>query len=142
MEEYTSSVLSFFSKCANDVTTTRVVTCYPNQKPWLNAEVRALLKARAGGASALREVRKGLTAGIVRAKATYTQKIQGHFTTNDPRRIWKGIKRITDYNTRDAQCRRDPSLSDELNRFYSRFEDPDTPPAPDLHHHPVTRPSV
>ncbi|KAM4723422.1 uncharacterized protein FYW61_014177 [Anableps anableps] len=42
----TPPVLGFIFKCADDVTTTRTVTCYPNQKPWLSAEVRALLKAR------------------------------------------------------------------------------------------------
>ncbi len=67
-------------------------------------------------------------AGIAKAKATYARKIQGHFTSNDPRSMWKGIKCIMDYNTRDAQCPRDPSLPDALNRFYARFEDPDTPP--------------
>ena len=82
LEEYTSSVLGFISKCADDVTTTRTVTCYPNQKPWLNAEVRALLKARnaafrAGEASALREARKRLTAGIARAKATIRPENSG-----------------------------------------------------------------
>ncbi|XP_062394808.1 ribonuclease inhibitor-like isoform X2 [Sardina pilchardus] len=46
LEEYTSSVLGYISKCTDDVTTTKTITCYPNQKPWLNAEVRGLLKAR------------------------------------------------------------------------------------------------
>ncbi len=133
LEEYTSSVLGFISKCADDVVITRTVTCFPNQKPWLNAEVRALLKSRdaafrAGEASALKVARKELMAGIAKAKATYARKIQGHFTSNDPRSMWKGIKCIMDYNTRDAQCPRDPSLPDALNRFYARFEDPDTPP--------------
>ncbi len=133
LEEYTSSVLGFISKCADDVAITMTVTCFPNQKPWLNAEVRALLKSRdaafrAGEASALKVARKELMAGIAKAKATYARKIQGHFTSNDPRSMWKGIKCIMDYNTRDAQCPRDPSLPDALNRFYARFGDPDTPP--------------
>ncbi len=83
---------------------------------------------RAGEASALKVARKELMAGIAKAKATYAWKIQGHFTSNDPRSMWKGIKCIMDYNTRDAQCPRDPSLPDALNRFYARFGDPDTPP--------------
>jgi len=32
LEEYISSVLCFISKCADDVSTTRTVTRYPNQK--------------------------------------------------------------------------------------------------------------
>ncbi|KAI3351519.1 hypothetical protein L3Q82_020375 [Scortum barcoo] len=110
------------------------VTEYPNQKPWLNAEVRSLLKARdaafrSGDRLALRAARRQLTAGVKRAKAAYAQRIQGHFTSNDPRSMWRGIKCITDYNTRDAQCPRDPSLPDALNNFYARFDDPNTSPS-------------
>ncbi|KAI3361850.1 hypothetical protein L3Q82_002181 [Scortum barcoo] len=121
LEEYTSAVLGYISKCTEDVTSTRTVTDYPNQKPWLNAEVRSLLKAsrdaafRSGDRLALRAARRQLTAGVKRAKAAYAQRIQGHFTSNDPRSMWRGIKCITDYNTRDAQCPRDPSLPDALS---------------------------
>lgn len=31
---------------ANDVTIATIVICYPNQRPWLKAEVRALLKTK------------------------------------------------------------------------------------------------
>ncbi|KAI3376028.1 hypothetical protein L3Q82_016561 [Scortum barcoo] len=68
---------------------------------------------------ALRAARRQLTAGVKRAKAAYAQRIQGHFMSNDPRSMWRGIKCITDYNTRDAQCPRDPSLPDALNNFYT-----------------------
>ncbi|KAI3368601.1 hypothetical protein L3Q82_025606 [Scortum barcoo] len=91
LEDYTSAVLGYISKCTEDVTSTRTVTEYPNQKPWLNAEVRSLLKARdaafrSGDRLALRAARRQLTAGVKRAKAAYAQRIQGHFTSNDPRR--------------------------------------------------------
>ncbi|KAI3375523.1 hypothetical protein L3Q82_003844 [Scortum barcoo] len=43
--------------------------------------------------------------------------------------MWRGIKCTTDYNTRDAQCPRDPSLPDALNNFYARFDDPNTSPS-------------
>uniref|UniRef100_A0A3B3H7K8 Reverse transcriptase domain-containing protein n=1 Tax=Oryzias latipes TaxID=8090 RepID=A0A3B3H7K8_ORYLA len=133
LEDYASGVLGYISKCTEDVTSTRTVTDYPNQKPWLNTEVRALLKHRnaafqSGDKVALRAARRELHAGVRRAKAAYAQRIQGHFTSNDPRSMWKGIKCITDYNTRDAQCPEDPSLPDALNLFYSRFEDSNTAP--------------
>ncbi|KAI3359460.1 hypothetical protein L3Q82_013774 [Scortum barcoo] len=74
LEDYTSAVLGYISKCTEDVTSTRTVTDYPNQKPWLNAEVRSLLKARdaafrSGDRLALRAARRQLTAGVKRAKA-------------------------------------------------------------------------
>ncbi|KAI3355434.1 hypothetical protein L3Q82_017900, partial [Scortum barcoo] len=84
---------------------------------------------QSGDRLALRAARRQLTAGVKRAKAAYAQRIQGHFTSNDPRSMWRGIKCITDYNTRDAQCPRDPSLPDALNNFYARFDDPNTSPS-------------
>lgn len=69
--------LRLSAKCADviTITITRTVTCYPNQKPWLNAEVRALLKAkdavfRVDETSVLRAARKDPNAGMARAKAT------------------------------------------------------------------------
>ncbi|KAI4890819.1 hypothetical protein NFI96_006997 [Prochilodus magdalenae] len=38
LEDYTSAVLGYISKCVEDVTTLKTVTCYPNQKLWLNGE--------------------------------------------------------------------------------------------------------
>ncbi|KAI3374509.1 hypothetical protein L3Q82_006328 [Scortum barcoo] len=108
LEDYTSAVLGYISKCTEDV------TAAPGQS---------------GDRLALRAARRQLTAGVKRAKAAYAQRIQGHFTSNDPRSMWRGIKCITDYNTRDAQCPRDPSLPDALNNFYARFDDPNTSPS-------------
>ena len=47
-------------------------------------------------------------------------------SNNVPYSMWRGIKCITYYNTKDAQCPSDPSLPDALNNFYARFEDPNT----------------
>uniref|UniRef100_A0A3B1IEK6 Reverse transcriptase domain-containing protein n=1 Tax=Astyanax mexicanus TaxID=7994 RepID=A0A3B1IEK6_ASTMX len=145
LEEYTSAVLGYISKCVEDVTTTKTVTCYPNQKPWLNAEVRSLLKARdaafrSGDSDELRRARRELTAGVKRAKAAYAQKIQGHFSSQDPQSMWRGIKCITDYKSNVAQSSKDPSLPETLNTFYARFENPDTPPSTRLPHSPGEAP--
>uniref|UniRef100_A0A3B3C219 Reverse transcriptase domain-containing protein n=1 Tax=Oryzias melastigma TaxID=30732 RepID=A0A3B3C219_ORYME len=44
--------------------------------------------------------------------------------------MWKSIKCLTDYNVRDTQCPKDPSLPDALNNFYARFEVPNSSPTP------------
>ncbi len=46
LDEYASSVTSYISKCVDDVTSTRIITIHLNQKPWMNAEVGTLLRAR------------------------------------------------------------------------------------------------
>ena len=46
LEEYTASVTGFISKCIDDVTVIKTITTRSNQKPWMTAEVPALLRAR------------------------------------------------------------------------------------------------
>ncbi|KAI4904350.1 hypothetical protein NFI96_009650 [Prochilodus magdalenae] len=95
LEEYTSSVTSYIGKCIDDVTVSKTITTRPNQKPWMTAEVRALLKARdsafkAGDKAALRKARAKLS--------------------------------ITNYRTTTPACDSDASFPDALNHFYARFE--------------------
>ncbi|TWW61347.1 hypothetical protein D4764_05G0014370, partial [Takifugu flavidus] len=74
----------------DSITTTKRITTYPNQKPWMNKEVRLLLKARntafrSGEAQAYSTARTNLRRGIKKAKHTYKRKIEGHFSSSDPR---------------------------------------------------------
>ena len=61
-----------------------------------------------------------------REQSPTIKKIQGHFLSNDPRSMWKGINSITDYNRKSAECPSDPSLPDAYNIFYARFESSNT----------------
>ncbi|KAI4884329.1 hypothetical protein NFI96_003223, partial [Prochilodus magdalenae] len=128
LEEYTSSVTSYIGKCIDDVTVSKTITTRPNQKPWMTAEVRALLKARdsafkAGDKAALRKARAKLSRGIREAKRAHGQSIHSHFRdSGDTRRMWQGIQAITNYRTAPPACDSDASLPDALNHFYARFE--------------------
>ncbi|KAI4885370.1 hypothetical protein NFI96_008195 [Prochilodus magdalenae] len=128
LEEYTSSVTSYIGKCIDDVTVSKTITTRPNQKPWMTAEVRALLKARdsafkAGDKAALRKARAKLSRGIREAKRAHGQSIHSHFRdSGDTRRMWQGIQAITNYRTTPPACDSDASLPDALNHFYARFE--------------------
>lgn len=46
LEEYASSVTGYIVKCVDDVVLTRIITIWPDQRPWLNIKVHSLLKAR------------------------------------------------------------------------------------------------
>ena len=47
IEEYTTSVTGFISKCIDDIIPTVTVRTYPNQKPWITGNIRTELKGRA-----------------------------------------------------------------------------------------------
>ncbi|KAL0154025.1 hypothetical protein M9458_050684 [Cirrhinus mrigala] len=85
LHEYTETVTAYIKKCTDDVTVTKTITTRANQKPWMTAEVRELLKTRddafrSGDKTALKTARANLSRGIKQAKRLCAQKINNHFT--------------------------------------------------------------
>ncbi|KAK3564748.1 hypothetical protein QTP86_024970 [Hemibagrus guttatus] len=119
--------ISDVDKCIDDVTVSKTITTRSNQKLWMTAEVRALLKSRESSfralKAALRTARAKLSRAIREAKRTHAQRIHGHFQdSRDSRRMWQGIQAITNYKTTPSACDIDASLPDALIDFYTRFE--------------------
>lgn len=128
LEEYTTSVTSYISKCIEDVTAFKTVITYANHKPWFSAKLRNLMKVRdsafkSKNREAYTTARADLSWAIKDAKRQYAHKINTHFTsTKDTRRMWHGIQTITGYKPTPPACSSDPSLPDKLNDFFARFE--------------------
>ncbi|KAK3524430.1 hypothetical protein QTP70_028376, partial [Hemibagrus guttatus] len=128
LEEYKTSVTSYIGKCIDDMTVSKTITTRTNQKPWMTAKVRTLLKSsdftfRAGDKTALKTARAKLSRAIKEAKCAHAQRIHSHFQDNrDSRPMWQSIQMITNYKTTSPACDNDSSLPDMLNDFYARFE--------------------
>ncbi len=95
LQEYTETVTAYIKKCMDDVTVTKTITTHANQKPWMTAEVRGLLKTRdeafrSGDIAALKTARANLSRGIKNAKRSHAQKINNHFTDSrdTPFSVW------------------------------------------------------
>ena len=128
LDQYASSVLDHISTTIDSVTTQKQITMYPNQKPWMNREVRLLLKARntafrSGDTQAYSTASAELKRGIIKAKHHYKRKVEDHFSNSNPRRVWQGLQIITDYRAiNPSLASSDVSFLNELNNFYARFE--------------------
>ncbi len=115
------------------MTVTKTITTCGNQKPWMTAEVRGLLKTRdeafrSGDKAALKTARANLCCGI-----KYAQKINNHFTySRDTWSLWQAIQTIIDYKPPLQAYDDDTSLPDALNHFYSWFEMQNDTPAQKL----------
>ncbi len=138
LQEYTETVTAYIKKCIDDVTVTKTITTRANQKPWMTAEVRGLLKTgdeafRSGDKSDLKTARANLSCDIKNAKWSHAQKINNHFKdSRDTRSLWQAIQIITDYKPLPQACDDDPSLPDTFNYFYSWFEMQNDTPAQKL----------
>ncbi|KAK3538731.1 hypothetical protein QTP86_014323, partial [Hemibagrus guttatus] len=103
-----TSVLDYINTTIDSVTTEKQITTYPNQKPWMNKEVRLLLKARnaafrSGDTQAYSTSRANLMRGIKKAKYCYKLKVEEHFSNSDPRRIDNKEKIISTRPSEDHQ---------------------------------------
>lgn len=107
---YTSSVLFYIKCCMDNVTTTKQIHVFHNNKPWMNREVRLLLKTRnsafrSGDMQQCDTTRANLKKGLRDAKAAYRQKIKVLFSSSNPC--------FTDGSALEAE---------QLNLYFARFE--------------------
>ena len=142
VNEFSDTVSCFISKCVDDIVPKKTVRIFPNEKPWINSEVRAALHARnvAFRSGNLGDTRATLLRTIRKAKRDYTTKLEDQFESGDVRSTWQGLRTITDYRGR-ARSAETPSASlpGELNTFYARFESGSTQqplPAPPVDNSP------
>lgn len=94
--EHTVTVLTYIKHCVDSVTVERYTKSFPNQKPWMSAEVKRLLKRRdsalwSGDKEQYSLARAELKRSITEAKEAYKRWVEGHLTDNNTRRIWQGI---------------------------------------------------
>ncbi len=129
IEAYSDSVTCFIRKCIDDVVPTKTIRIYPNQKPWINRDVRSALSARTSAfKSGNTDDRKQFASYDLRrsfkaAKRQYKNKVEEHFNNNNTRSMWQGINNITGFKgNKPATVNIAASLPDELNTFYARFE--------------------
>lgn len=122
-------------KCIDNITVSRTISIRANQKSWLTGKVHRLLKARngafrSGDEVGLRTARANLSRGIREAKRQYSRRITARFSNSrDTRNLLRGIQTITDYKPSLQTCNNSPSLLNQLNNFFARFEADNKTPA-------------
>ncbi len=118
IEAYSDTVTCFIRKCIEDVVPTKTIRIYPNEKPWINTDVRSALSARTS------VFKSGNTDDrIHQSSQTKKNKVEEHFNNNNPSSMWQGINNITGFKgNKPATVNTTASLPDELNTVYARFE--------------------
>ncbi|XP_034427391.1 uncharacterized protein LOC117753423 [Hippoglossus hippoglossus] len=125
---YMDAVICYISKCIDDVVPRITVRTFPNQKPWINGDVHAKLKARtdayiSGDLEEYRKSRYALRSAISSAKRFYRDKVESHYKGSNTRNMWAGLKTISDYKAKTSSADVvSASLPEDLNTFYACFE--------------------
>lgn len=100
---------------------------FPNQKPWMNSQVRKMLCVRSlafrsGNTEEYIAAKYKLRETIMKAKRQYREKIESFYSTADARWMWQGLQHITDYKSTSDVSSSTVTLPEQLNQFYAHFK--------------------
>ncbi|RXN29760.1 RNA-directed DNA polymerase from mobile element jockey [Labeo rohita] len=122
-------VTDYIHFCVENTVPSRTVWCFPNNKPWVTSELKALLneKKRAflsEDKEELRRVQRELKYNIRRCKASYKKKLEQGMEQNNIREVWRGLKHISGHGKSGdvLQVIGDQAWANELNLFFNRFD--------------------
>lgn len=128
LDKYAETTIDYINFCVDSCVQTKVLTQYPNNKPWFNKKIRRKLLAK-DEAYRLKDVnpeefrlaKSSLKKGIRDAKRSF--KLEDRFDTNNPRELWGNINLITQHKgpVKTASTD-DATLPSQLNNFYSGFD--------------------
>ena len=120
---------SYIDFCVQNVIPTKTVTLYPNNKPWLNKELKDIINKKKKGFSSRsvserKSMQAEVTCAIRHAKSKYRDKIEAMFKSNNTKQAWNGLRVVTGYKKKTVMP--DPDnineYVNELNEFYARFD--------------------
>ena len=97
----TDAVTDYIKFCEDMIIPTKEIKIYPNSKPWVNKDIRELLKRnqlalKTGDLVEKRSIQKELSQHIRQSKKKCGQKVEDKLRQGDPKSAWQGIKRLPD----------------------------------------------
>ncbi|KAJ8404542.1 hypothetical protein AAFF_G00338090 [Aldrovandia affinis] len=107
VEGLADCITLYIRTCEESIVPTKKVRCFPNNKPWINKNIKALLNRKkrafmAKDREGVKSVQKELKGELRRAKKGYKEKIEGKLEDNSTREVWDGLKRITGQKQADS----------------------------------------
>ncbi|KAI4903482.1 hypothetical protein NFI96_006182 [Prochilodus magdalenae] len=100
----TECITDYINFCVDSTVPTRTVKCYPNNKPWVTKDIKALLNKkkrafRAGDREEVRTTQRELKRTIREAKDRYRRKLEWKLQQNNMREVWSGMRTITGFRS-------------------------------------------
>ena len=92
-------ITDYIKFCEDMIIPGKEIKIFPNSKPWVNKDIRELLKRKhhsfiTGDLVEKRRVQKRLCQQMLQSKREYGNKVEGKFCQGNPKDAWQGIKTI------------------------------------------------
>lgn len=129
-------ISSYITFCVDLVIPTKKVVTYPNNKPWVTKELKAVINKKkrifySGDPLAKKTASREVKVEIRKAKMKYKNKIESQNCSGVLRAAWRGIKSMPSINQSSCETIQaihvngvdDDNLANCFNSFFSWFED-------------------
>ena len=98
----------------------KTVKMFPNNKPWITKRIKGIINRKKlaflkNDKEEYRSVQKELKEEIRKEKEQYKNKIKCHFTYNNMRRMWSGMKFMSRYVNGNTQKITSVNTAGEVN---------------------------
>ncbi|KAI5086634.1 hypothetical protein C0J45_23309 [Silurus meridionalis] len=109
IDSLTDCITDYINFCVENTVPTRTVRCFPNNKPWINPDMKTLLKEKkrvfkSGNKEELKTVQRELRKKIRERKACYRRKMEDQLQQNNVSGVRKGLKTITGHKEPSSQA--------------------------------------
>ncbi|KAL0187591.1 hypothetical protein M9458_014690, partial [Cirrhinus mrigala] len=124
----TECITGYINFCVDTIVPVRTVNCYPNNKPWVTKDIKAILNRkkkafREGNKVEVRATQRDLRIKIREAKEKYRRKLEWKLQQNNLREVWSGMRSITGYKSSSSGgVNGGVERANELNQFFNRFD--------------------
>ena len=124
------TINAYLNFCIDMLVPTKEVVIYPNNKPWVNKELKSLMNekrriALSGDRIRLRNITQQLTRKIEEEKNKYKEKVERLFRSNNPKDAWKGLKTLCGSNSKRTTPDTVNFDINQMNAFFARFDNND-----------------
>ena len=133
IDSETDCIMDYINFCVDNTVPTRTVRCFSYSKPWINPNIKALLKEkkrafRSGNKEELKAVQKELRRKIREGKNSYRRKMENQLQQRNVSGVWKSLKTISGRKNPDSLAVGDQTWVNNMNLFFNRFDQTPTPP--------------
>ena len=107
------------------------IKCFPNNKPWVDSEMKNLLCQKRdiwknGTECQWKDVKRKVKATIEQKKDHYRLKLENKFASGKTKQMWHGMQMITGYKKeKRISVENENQVANEMNIFFAPFETTD-----------------
>ena len=129
IDEAAETITDYILFCVSCVVTKKVVTVYPNNKPYITGEIKDCIKRKQLAFKnkdwmRVKAVQKELNHMLREARRKHKDIIEQNFTSMNSKTLWDSMKAATNMSTRPKRLmiNNELEMANELNDFFLRFD--------------------